>query len=242
MALPAFRSAGAAAGGIGAITPGLPSGQAANDILLLYCESANEAVIAPTGYVEVTGSPQFTGIAASTTATRLTVFWKRSVGALEVAPLIADVGDHVYAQVLAFSGCPTTGNPWDITAGDTASAATGVTIPGVTTTVTDCLIVAAVANGTDTSTAQTSAWANANLASPAMAELTGADGNSTAGNGGGFGVGAGGLATGGASGATTATLATSSVQGRLTIALKSTTSVALGGSVDPMGQHGFFGI
>jgi hypothetical protein len=215
-AMPSFVSAGAMAEGTGNVTPGLPPGLAEKDIMLLFVETANEAVTAPTGWVAVADSPQGTGTAAGTAATRLTVFWKRA-GITETAPTITDPGEHAVAQILAFRGCVNTGNPWDVTSGDVASSAsTSVSIPGDTTTVVNCLVVLAVSNATDTATPQASGYTNASLAN--LTERT--DINSTQGNGGGFAVITGEKATIGAYSATTATLATSSVQGRISIALK----------------------
>jgi len=200
------------------ITPVWPAHQA-NDIALLVVETANQAVTlsTPAGFVEVLNSPQGTGTAAGTAATRLSVFWKRAASSAESNPTVADSGDHQIAQIITFRGGITSGNPWDVTAGNVASSAsTSVSIPGATTTVANTLVVAIVANATDTATAQTGNWANPNLTS--LTER--ADSSTDQGNGGGFGVATGVKATAGAYVATTATLATSSVQGRMSIALK----------------------
>jgi hypothetical protein len=91
------------------------------------------------------------------------VFWSRYNGT-QGAPTTSDSGDHQIAQITAWRGCITSGNPWDVTAGDVlAAASTAVSIPGATTTVNDCLIVAIVSNATDTGTSQTGTWANASL-------------------------------------------------------------------------------
>lgn len=218
-AAPTFVAAGAVASGVGTIAPAIPAGVLANDILLLFVESANQTISLTTanGFAEVTTSPQGTGTAAGTAATRLAVYWKRATGS-DSAPTVADSGDHQVGRIIAIRGCKTSGDPWNVTpAGDVAAtASTSVTIPGVTTSVNNCMIVVAVSNATDTTTAQTSAWTNSNLSS--LTERI--DSNATAGNGGGFGVATGILATAGATGSTTATLATSSVQGRMCIALE----------------------
>lgn len=217
MALPVFQAAGTAVEGLSAISPAWPTHQA-DDIGLMFVETANQAIgIIPSGWAHVLSSPQGTGTAGGTAATQLTVLWKRATSSSEAALSIGDSGNHQVAQILTFRGCITTGDPWDVTAGDVASTAdTAVSIPGATTTVDECLIVLAVSNGTDISTAETSGWANAALANV----LERADKNTTQGNGGGFGVATGEKATAGAFGATSATLVTSSVQGRLAIALK----------------------
>jgi hypothetical protein len=132
------------------------------------------------------------------------------------AVVINDSGDHQIAQIITFRGVTNTGNPFDVTVGNVASSAsTSVSIPGTTTTVANTLVVAIVANATSTTTAQTSGWANSSLSS--VTER--ADTNNTVGFGGGFGVATGVKAAAGAYNTTTATLATSSRQGRMSIAL-----------------------
>lgn len=207
--MPQFISAGTMAEGTGAVVPGLPSLLQPNDIMLLFVETANEAVSTPSGWAAVADSPQ--GI----TTTRLTVFWKRATGA-DTAPTVADPGDHAIAQILSFRYCVNTGDPWDVTSGNTGASSTSVSIPGDTTTVVNTLVVVAVSNATDSATAQTSGFTNADLAN--LTELV--DVNTSQGNGGGFAVAAGQKASIGAYVATTATLANASEQGRISIALK----------------------
>jgi len=214
-ALPTFIAAGTFAEGTGNITPGPPAGIQANDILLLFVETANETVSAPAGWSAVADSPQGTGTVGGATSTALTVFWRRAT-ANESAPTITDPGDHVVAQIHAFRGCIDTGNPWDVTSGNTGGSSTAVSIPGDTTTLPNCLVVLAVANATDTATPQASGYVNTDLAN--LTER--ADINTAQGNGGGFAVITGEKVVAGAYAATTATLATASVQGRISIALK----------------------
>jgi hypothetical protein len=218
-AAPTFQAAGTAQAGAGALTVAWPTHQA-NDIGLLVIETANQAVTLGTNagdWTPVTNSPQGTGTAGGTAATQLAVFWSRATSSTMGSVGINDSGNHERAQILTFRGVITSGNPWDVTAGNVAAtASTAVSIPGATTTVENTLVVAIVANGTDTTTGQTSGWTNANLTG--LTEQ--ADGNASNGNGGGFGVATGVMATAGAYGATTATLATSSVQGLMSIALR----------------------
>ena len=87
---------------------------------------------------------------------------------------------------------------------------------GATTTVANTLVVTIVANSSDTASARTSGWTNSNLTG--LTESI--DNNTNNGNGGGFGVATGVKATAGAYGTTTAALATSSVQARMSIALR----------------------
>ena len=218
MAAPSFVALGAGVNGIAAVSPPWPaSGNLVDDIALLFVETANEVVTlsTPAGFVLVT--LQGTGTAAGLASTRLTIFWARATSTTPPTPTIADPGDHVAARIATFRGCINTGDPWDVFAGDVlASPSTTVTIPGATTTVIDTRVVLSVANATDIGTAETSV--------PTNAALTGItehhDTNVTAGNGGGFDIVSATKATAGAYGTSAATLVTSSVQARITIALK----------------------
>lgn len=219
MALPTYVGAGTGAGGTGNITPTNPA-QTADDILLLFVETPNNAVTAPTGgsgpgWQAVTNSPQGTGTADGVNATRLSVFWLRSNGS-EADPTILDTGDHQYGIVHSFRGCHAVGNPWNITAGDVdATSNTVVAIPGATTTVADCLIVLACAWMTDTTANQVATYINVDLAN--ITERS--DLGTASGNGGGVAVITAEKATAGAYGATAATAATATRQGRMSIAL-----------------------
>jgi hypothetical protein len=214
---PVFVSAGTVAEGTGNITPGIPAGIQKNDVLLLTVESANESVPTPAGWNIVTNSPQGTGTGGGTTATRLSMFWLRvPLGGIVAAPTITDPGDHAVAKIRAYRNCIETGNPWDLTVGNTAASGTGVSLPGGTTTVPNCLVIQAVAFATDTATPQVSGYVNADLANLTERE----DLATTQGNGGGFAIVEGEKAVAGAFGATTATLANASVQARITIALR----------------------
>lgn len=214
-AIPTFVAAGTPGFGTGNVTPGLPAGIETDDILLLFAATPNQAIALPAGWAEVADSPQGSGAGGASTSTRITAFWLRVAGG-EVAPTLVDVWDNIIAAIFAFRGCIPTGDPWDVTAGDVGVSSTSVSVPGDATTVNNCLVVAACSQTTDTTTPQFSGWANPDLAN--VAELI--DAGTDAGNGGGFGVASGEKVAAGAYGATTATLATASAQGRMSIALK----------------------
>src|SRR5439155_255322 len=92
-----------------------------------------------------------------------------------------------------------------------------VSIPGATTTVVNTLVVAIVVHSTDLNgSAEASLWTNANLSD--LNER--ADSYSAIGGGGGYALATGVKVAAGAYGATTATLVTSSLQGRMSIALR----------------------
>jgi hypothetical protein len=244
MAAPVFQALGTAQGGVSTITVSWPVGHAVDDVALLLVESANEAVSlsTPSGFVEITGSPQGTGVAADVAATRITAYWCRATSTTMPDAVVADAGDHVIGRILTFRGCIGTGNPWDVTAGSVqASAVTGITNPSVTTTIGNTLIVLIATNCTDTSTGQYINWTNANLSSVTLQCNLG----SISGNGGGIGVATGIMVQPGATGTSTSTLSTASAQGLLTIALKSSTSgmmtVNQGASCDVAAQIAFSG-
>jgi hypothetical protein len=216
-AAPTFVAVGAVGNGVGAISVAPPAGLLNNDILLLFIATENQAVATPSGWAIVADSPQSTGTAGNTAATRLSIFWKRTTGS-ESNATAADPGDSWVGRMMAVRGCVTSGDPWDVTAGGVLSTAnTAVSINGDTTTVDNCLIVAAFSHTTDiSSTAQVSGWTNASLAS--ITERI--DNTVTSGDGGGIGVATGVKVSAGAYNATTATLVTASNQGRISIALK----------------------
>lgn len=216
-----FVNAGAVTGGISTVAIPLPASLVSGDILLLWVETENQAVTVSNQnggtWTEVTTtSPQGTGTAGGPGGTRLTCFWSRYNGT-QGNPTVSDSGDHQRGVIVAYRGCIGSGDPWDVKAGDVlASASTTVTIPGATTTTDGCMAAFGVANTTDSSVTQMSSFTNANLTS--VSHRAGA--NSTTANGGGLNVGDGLKATAGAIGNTTGTLVTSSVQGRIMVALK----------------------
>ncbi|MHB9070793.1 MAG: hypothetical protein ACYC54_10560 [Sedimentisphaerales bacterium] len=218
---PTFVAAGAVASGTGAIAPVLPAGIATNDILLLFIETANQAITipAPNGgtWIAVTNSPQGTGTAGSTIATRLTVFWSRYNGT-QGNPTTSDSGDHQAGRIIAIRGAAASGNPWDVTAGGVEAVAdTSGSIPGATTTVGNTLVVTAIATALPDSTSTTnfSAWTNANQTS--ITERV--DNAQNAGNGGAIGIATGIRAATGAYG-NTAVTTPSAYKGMMSIAIK----------------------
>ena len=225
---PAFVAPGAVAYGTGTITPALPSGIQSNDILLLFVETANQAASISNqnggSWVAVTNSPQGTGTAGGTSATRLTAFWSRYNGT-QGAPTVSDSGNHQIGRIVAIRGVATTGDPWNVTAGGVESTSdTSGAIPGATTTAANTLVVAAIATALPdaSGTANFSAWANSDLTN--VTERTDNTGN--AGNGGGLAVATGEKATAGAYGSTAVTCGTATAKAMLSIALKPAGGVA----------------
>ncbi|MEP0826189.1 MAG: hypothetical protein HRF40_11950, partial [Nitrososphaera sp.] len=218
---PRFIGAGQVAAGNANITPQLPPGIQANDLLLLFVETADEpATISPqtTGtWTEVSNSPQSTG-GALASATRLTVFWSRYDGS-QGNPTIIDPGNHAVGVVLAFRDVISTGNPWDVTSGgvDTESDTSG-SIPGATTTVPNTLVVMAIAThvGGNSQNFFSDDWTNSDLVD--VNEVF--DIARNAGNGGSLGVAIGVKPTAGTYGDTSVTPNSSATKAMMTIALK----------------------
>jgi hypothetical protein len=214
---PVVVAVGTAQASTGPVGPALPSGYRPGDIawLIQECE-AGGSTSAPTGWTEVTNSPQDTG-AVPTSNTRLAVYWRRAASSNEPAPFLADPGDHQYAVIVVTRGHPNVGNPWDVTAGDAdATEQTSVSVPGATTTGANRLVLLIVARGDDSSAAHFSGFTNSDLTE--LTEIH--DGGSTAGNGGGLGIATGLKASAGAYGTTTATSSVATAQARMSIALR----------------------
>ena len=208
-----FVAAGTFQSSTGTVTPGLPSGTAENDILVMLCFTGNQPITV-SGWTEAGNSPQSEG---ASYGFRLTVFWKRA-GASESAPTTSDSGLVNAAQILGFRGCVATGNPFDVTSGSVgATDNTTVTIPGVTTTGANAMVISALAfYRVANSTTNISSGANSNLTDFAeradQAAIIGAvDG--------GFAAFSGIKASAGATGDTTGTLASSSTKAYWTGAL-----------------------
>ena len=229
-----YNNSGTFTAGTGAITPPYPASMVANDICLLVVTSENQAITLTTanGFAEVpTWSPQSAGTAATDPASRLAVFWKRTVGG-DSAPVVADSGNNTEGIIHCFSGVITSGNPWDTGAGgnDTAQNDTTGNIPGATTTMPNDLVVLIESTSNNgTSTTNCSGWTNANLSS--LTELQ--DNSNTAGLGGGSCMATGVKATAGTYATTTVTMAATTYKGAISLALKPQNTTTLADGTNP---------
>lgn len=220
------------ASGTGALSVGAVSGVVANDLILLFVESANQNITTPSGFTQVTNSPVSTGTAAAAGGVRLAVFYQFATGA-DGTTSVADSGDHTTAIKMAFRGVNTT-TPFDATpvSGVKTPASTTATFPGITTATANAWIVHA--SGLDRDAASTTTVGTAT-----NANLTGItehhDQTISSGVGGGLVVITGTKATAGATGNTTATV-TSTIQVYLTLALREAAPVqALQASISATG-------
>lgn len=204
---PFIAAIGTVAKGSGnAVSVSPPAGAQAGDLLLCFVSTENGGQTTPSGYSQITNSPQ--GNSTFAGSARLGVFQKTHSGS-ESSVTVGLVGSHVVAVIIAIRNASTTLN---VTAGSNASSTASVSCPTATTTVDDCMVLAAVAFSVNTTVGS---WANANLAD--FAEIL--DEATTDDDDGGLAIALGYKATAGATGATTATLASASTQGRMTIAI-----------------------
>ena len=221
--IPTYRATGTMAHGTGAITPALPSGMSADDIVILVGSTiaAGSISITATGsiatWTAVTGSPiDVTG------GEKLYVWWGRwSSGS--TGPTLTPGGDHIVARTVAFYRCYAGGSPIDVaaTGTETTSDTSYSFATGLTTTYNNEMVITVCSTGYDPtfdSTAQFSSWANGNLAS--ITERMDNDVNE--GGGGGFGLAHGTRIIQGAVGTWTATLANASPKAYISFALLAT--------------------
>lgn len=215
MAQPIFVAKGAFNSGIAALTVAMPAGLRNGDLLLLFIETANQAITTPAGWTQVTNSPQSTGTAATAGGVRLGVFYAIAAGA-EASVTVADSGDHQTAIVMAYRNIDPAA-PFNVTAGSVGAATTAMVFPTATTTVANTLIVLAAAMDIDSaSTTTMGTITNANLTSITERH----DQTVIAGTGGGLAITDGIKATAGATGTSSATGSTSTTHAFMTIALK----------------------
>ncbi len=212
MSYPTFVAAGTLQSGTNNVTNlAAPAGIRRGDLLLLLVETANQVVVEAdiTGeigaqYVAAPGAaPQGTGGAGVAGGVRLTVFYKFTAGTeANIGITDGNARDHTAAVILAFRNVDQL-NPFNTSAGGVqAAAATSLTLPQVTTTRSQCMIVNVVASDRDLAATNTfSAWANATTGAPTERF----DQTVATGTGGGFGVATALLGVAGASGQTTVT-------------------------------------
>ena len=185
-----------------------------NDIGVLWISAlGTNPYAAPSGWTEVTNSPQWNN--GSSLNARIHVF-TRTLQPGDSYPTIADVAsdDSKLGGIFIVrnsSGLDVTPQGDAIGAGSTV-----VTFPGLTTVSNNCLIVHLLAYRTDAATQQVSAPTNGALTD--VSEHV--DYDTTSGLGFGMFVCTGLKAAAGAIGNTTATLATSVTQARMTLAFR----------------------
>lgn len=219
--------------GLGAITLTPVAGHAANDLMIVAIESANEVsatwatAFSGAGWTNIPvgagGPAEGIGTAAAANATRLTLYWRRAANGTMPAISVADSGDHQTAALVIIQNANTTVDPpWELAANTRQTTnTTTVSFNSFTTTNANTLIFHVAGVDTDTTTSQGSAPTNANLS-----DLTEhVDRFGSGGDGGGVIILSGGKATAGSTGNTTMTLATTEIF--------TTWSAAILGTPDP---------
>lgn len=237
MTLPTYFDFGSLRTSTAGGTVAWPVGHLADDIGILVVQTANETVATPSGWTQISLSPQGTGAQSVAGSTGVAVFWKRATSAAEADVTLADTGDHQIARIYVFRGCDTGAAPIEAAAGGTVDTAdTAVALSTGSSTVADCLAVAVLTNATDTSSSQTSGWANSALASVTVRN----DKNAVTGVGGGITVVTGEKAVAGALGTWTATLLNASLQAYVTFALRPLGAGGGGGGPTTVTQGGLW--
>lgn len=203
------------------------TGLASGDSLFAIAMTANQTiVIGDSGWEEVTSiSPQSLGPAGATGGVRLTVYRKKTPATgSETTVAFTDSGDVNYVVGFALRGSG--GNLVEIDASANVAASTGVSMPGPTTTVGDCLIACLLATDRDAIGPTYSAESNSNLVN--LTERF--DACTAINSGGGLYILTGEKATAGAVGTTTATRASGSNWVAVTVAFKNGAGGGITGS------------
>lgn len=212
--VPIFQAAGSSAAvtSTTALNLSWPTHQA-NDIGILLIEAENTiTTITPAGWTHVTGSPLVVG------DTKLHVLWARADSSAMPDVSNSTNCNHKLGVIVTFRGCITTGNPWNvITTGSKTTASNTATVPSLTTTVNNTLVVMIVSRpDDDASTTHFGVPVNATLNSIAKYGEFGTD----LGHGGGFVVAGGIKATSGATGTSTLSKTASTTDAYVTFALR----------------------
>ena len=215
---PIFQAAGTAQTSIGtSVNVSWPT-HLANDIGIIVIETTGTSatLTPPTGWAIITGTP-VTDV-ATVAGSKLHVWWKRAASAAEAAVATGAATDHIIARIYTFRNVTTIGNPWNVAAvGTKTTASTTATIPTLTTTNADTLIVMVCGRPDDSaSTTHFGVPVNVNLTGLAEAGEAG----TIDGDGGGFVVSYGTKATAGSTGTSTLTKAASTTDTYVVLALK----------------------
>jgi hypothetical protein len=188
---------------------------ATGDIGVLICEATGSSA-APAAISGWNAVASVTDV-ATTAGSRLSVWWRRATSAAEAAVTVPAQTDHIFARIVTVRGA------WDLspvavtTSGTQATASTTATVPGVTTTRSNELILGVTSRPDDSaSTTHFSALTNVNLAS--LTEQS--EAGTTNGDGGGFVVWTGIKRAAGAVGNTTMTKAASTTSAHVVLSFR----------------------
>jgi len=226
---PVVRAVGTIAGSASAISPGLPAGTTTGDLLLMFVENSGEAAQTAVGWTQV----DYQAITASS----LTVLYRIATGS--DATTTNDVGNHQIGRIVGIqTGTFDPAAPFGAATlvKGTETSGTAKTIGGITTTVDNSLVIAAIA-GDLPDGAGTANWANVGAAGGwTNANLTGLaeqiDNSDNPGTGGSIGVATGVKAAAAATGNTTVTAASGRSSAHMMFAIKGiVVTAAISGTV-----------
>jgi hypothetical protein len=223
--IPAYRATGAMNHSTtSAISPALPSGMSANDIVILVacCYTGGTLAITTNGSITTWNALAGTPVDVAS-GDKLYVWWGRWSSGSTAPTITPTSGDHIVGRTVAFYNCYAGGDVIDVVAtGTEATSDTSYSFAtGLTTTYNNELCVSICTTTYDPTSDSTAAFGtmtNANLAS--ISERMDNDVNE--GNGGGFGLDHGTLIANGAMGTWNSTLAYASPKSYIAFALKST--------------------
>lgn len=103
----------------GNMTPGLPSGWAADDIHYIYGVCQDGETLSASGFSHVAGSP----LSNATQNTMFNVLWRRAVAG-DTGPTVTGATSGSACRIIGYSGCITSGTPHDTPTTNTGSGLT----------------------------------------------------------------------------------------------------------------------
>jgi hypothetical protein len=215
-AMPAFQAAGGTVTTTSATLSVPWPTHIAGDLGLCLVLSSNVAPTAPSGWVTI--AQLGVGTANTALSTMLSVYGRIATSSSESTAAVGrSTADFLHGRILTIRGVDPTSYIDDSATGSGATSST-ISLPAVTTTDINRLVVYLISDGTDSSnSARYNTWTNANLAS--VTER--ADAGTTQSNGGGIGAATGEKATAGAVGAGSVNFALSaSNYAAVTLAIK----------------------
>lgn len=217
-----FVGKGSFASGTTSLTPGLPAGLQAGDLMVLALESESDLISVPGGWSQVAGSPFAIGT-PNNPGSVWTRVYTRVFQAGDTAPTITSTNAlHAVAIVLGFRGVDQT-TPLDATPVFSQGSGTTISLTGITTATADAVVLAIAGLDVDVDTTDqvTGAPTNGTLAFAGFGSGGELHDEAVAlGNGGGLWIAAGRKATAGATGSISATMATGSAFAAATLALR----------------------
>lgn len=190
MPAPTYVGAGAIAQGRDALNVAWPAGHRPRDLALLIIQgSGQDATANLSGWAHVSGSPLVD--VATNAGSKFQLLWRRASSSTEADAALPDLGDHTIACIVVIRGGDLGASPFTaVTTAIKSSGSGTTTLPAITTTVPDTLVVGLASRPND------SANASFSLSNPDLTAFSEQlDTGTTQGNGGGFGLWTGVRAT-----------------------------------------------